>query len=374
MWVPNMLLVGAAGSDAGKTSLVCSAIERFGRERPVVGIKVTTVEAHHAHCPRRDGEGCGVCAALDKDFVITEEKDAAPDKDTGRMRTAGAERVFWLRARRGFLHDGITATLERVGTDSLIVCESTSLRSVVEPGVFLIVDRKEAASRKKSAREVWDYADRTVISDGKDFDLDIGDVSVRDNRFNVKRRATAVILAGGESQRMKKDKSLLVLHDSPMIERVFRAIQPHFQEILVSANDPGKYEFLGVDVVPDRVHGQGPLMGLVSALPAASHDTVFIHACDIPYTDERLMSRLIYEAAGADAAVPRNPNGHLEPLYAVYRKNALTALEDALDRGARKIQEAFGGCKVAYVELAENDQIRNLNTEEELRRYLAENE
>lgn len=368
--VPEMLLIGAASSDAGKTRLVCAVIERLGSNRPIVGIKVTTVESHHAYCPRRHGEGCGVCEALDKDFVITEELDADPRKDTGRMRAAGAERVFWLRARRGFLREGITATIEKVGPGQVMVCESTSLRSVVEPGVFLMVSRRNATSRKKSARAVWNHVDRFVEYDGEGFDLDLGDISLYGGRFRVKRRATAIILAGGESTRMKTDKSLLRLGDTPMIERVFRALEPNFQELLISANEPGKYGFLGAEVIPDRVPGQGPLMGIVSALPRASHDLVFVHACDIPQTDESIMARLLRGAAGADAAIPRNPNGHLEPLFAAYRKSALPALENALGRGARKVTEVLDGCSVEYLALARDHQIRNLNTQEEFRRYL----
>ena len=371
--VPEMLLIGAAGSHAGKTRLVCDVIERFGRGRPVVGIKVTTVESHHARCPRRDGKGCGVCEALDKDFVITEENDADPSKDTGRMNAAGAERVFWLRARRGFLSDGIAATIRKAGPGATIVCESTSLRSVVEPGVFLMVNRRGATTRKKSAREAWDYADRLVEYDGSGFDLDLGDVSLHQGRFRIKHRATAIILAGGSSSRMKTDKSLLRLGDAPLIERVFRALEPNFQELLVSANDAGKYGFLGVEVVPDRISGQGPLMGIVSALPRASHDLVFVHACDIPQTDESIMSRLLRAAAGVDAAIPRNPNGHLEPLFAAYRKSALPALEGALGRGARKITEVLDGCRVEYLPLTRDHQIRNLNTQAEYNRYLEEN-
>ena len=97
--LPGMLMVGACGRNVGKTELACALIRQASGDRPVLGIKVTTVDERRGTCPR-GGRGCGVCASLEGAFCVTEERPGGPcGKDTVRMLSAGAERVFWLRVR-----------------------------------------------------------------------------------------------------------------------------------------------------------------------------------------------------------------------------------------------------------------------------------
>ena len=93
--VRGMLMVGAAGRNAGKTEFACSVIRKFGRGHEIVGAKVTTIGQRGGACPR-GGEGCGVCSSLEGNYCITEETGALPGKDTSRLLAAGARRVFWL--------------------------------------------------------------------------------------------------------------------------------------------------------------------------------------------------------------------------------------------------------------------------------------
>ena len=98
---------------------------------------MTTIAEKDA-CPR-GGKGCGVCSSLEGEYCITDEVNAPADKDTARLLAAGASKVFWLRTLKTHLHEGFSALLERVEPDSMLVCESNSLRQVVEPGIFLMV-------------------------------------------------------------------------------------------------------------------------------------------------------------------------------------------------------------------------------------------
>jgi hypothetical protein len=56
----NMLMIGSAGANVGKTELACAIIRRFCKSNPLIGIKVTTIQAKDGQCPR-GGVGCGVC-------------------------------------------------------------------------------------------------------------------------------------------------------------------------------------------------------------------------------------------------------------------------------------------------------------------------
>ena len=91
-----MLMVGAAGRNAGKTAFACSVVSRFARGCPVVAVKATSIGP--------GGEGSDHFPPLDGDYSIVEERDPAGGKDTSRLLAAGAERVYWLRALEGHLH------------------------------------------------------------------------------------------------------------------------------------------------------------------------------------------------------------------------------------------------------------------------------
>jgi molybdenum cofactor guanylyltransferase len=183
--------------------------------------------------------------------------------------------------------------------------------------------------------------------------------------------ATAVILAGGASSRMGKDKSLLDIGGIPLIERVLGQLRGRFREVLISAEEPEPFRFTKVPVIADLVPGQGPLMGIAGALEAATSDTVFVVACDIPDIDHSVVRRLLSAAGEADCAVPRRADGKWEPLYSVWRRSALPAVREVLSSGRRKIDAAFPLLTLAIVDIGEAPWLRNLNTPEDVAKYLS---
>jgi molybdenum cofactor guanylyltransferase len=366
--VPGMLMIGAAGRNAGKTEFACRIIERFAGEVPIIGLKVTTVKERDGTCPR-GGQGCGVCSSLEGDYCLTEETGENPAKDTARLLAAGAERVFWLRVLAERLAEGLTAALERIGPGRVVVCESNSLRRVAEPDLFLMVREAAAGGYKQSAADVRELADREVLSDGESFDLDLADLNLVDGRWALREDATAVLLAGGESRRMGRDKCLLPVAGRPMIEHVYRQLDPNFREVLISCARAGKYAFLGAREVPDETPGQGPLMGILSALSAAAHDLCAVVACDIPEVDVRLVRRMLRAAEGYDAVVPRSSEEHREPLFAVYRRSVLPAAREALAAGRRRVDAIYAKCRVRFLELDSGERLHNINTDDDYRRF-----
>lgn len=179
-------------------------------------------------------------------------------------------------------------------------------------------------------------------------------------------------MAGGKSKRMGRDKSMLLVDGRPMIEHICTQLRPHFERLLISANDPRKYAFLNIETVPDKTPGQGSLMGIASALEASQHDLNLVVACDIPHVDMAVVRRLMREAEGHDGAVPVTGPGHIEPLFAVYRKRMLGALNATLSAGKRKISDALQQCNIKYVALAGDESLRNLNTREEYAHFVAQ--
>ena len=359
----GMLMIGSAGSNVGKTELACTLLRKFSKTSDIIGIKVTTIKDKDGQCPR-GGEGCGVCSSLEGVYCITEELNSTSDKDTARLLSAGASRAFWLRVLKKHLLEGTTALLDIIGPNAVSICESNSLRQVVEPGIFLMARNRNLKVWKSSARQVKKYADRIVISDGSNFDFDLDRIKLIDGKWIIRTQATAIIMAGGGSNRMGTDKSMLPIKGQSMIEAICEQLRGLFDQILISANEVDKFAFLGFEVVPDKVPEQGPLMGIASALEASANKLNFVVACDIPKINLACVNRMLTEAleSQADIVVPTTGEEKYEPLFAIYRKTALEAINKTLSSGKRKITEVFTLCRVKHIELDNTDWLVNLNT------------
>ena len=360
-----MLLVGSASRNAGKTTLACTVVESARRlGRPVAAVKVTIVRQEGRGCPRGD-EGCGVCENLDVAFRLSEEvPGSGPDhSDTERLLAAGARPVLWLCARPGTLADAARALLERLPRGCPVVCESNGLREVVEPDLFVIVRRSATTEVKASARAQWEQADALVESADGRFAPDAADIGFHAGGWALRRRATGVVLAGGRSTRMQRDKALLPFEGRPLVSHVVEGLGAHVDEVLVSADDAAKYAFLALPVISDRVPQQGPMMAVASTLERARNDMVLYSPCDVPHLPPALVARLFRAArGGGDVIVPRGPDGRYEPLFAIYRRSALPELLRALDAGERRIVRIYDRCDTRVVPVGPGDGLLNVNT------------
>jgi molybdopterin-guanine dinucleotide biosynthesis protein A len=368
-----MLIIGAAGRNAGKTEFACGLIRRYARTETVVGVKITTIKEKDGKCPR-GGEGCGVCSSLTGNYRITEERDGPANKDTVRMLRAGAKTVFWLQVLQEHLEEGMRDLLNRIPEKACIVCESNSARSVVDPGLFIVIQEAGSTAVKESCRKVIGLADRVVFFHGTGWDFRPQQMVFDSGRwkFSAARKATAIILSGGKSRRMGRDKSLLEIEGFPMIERIAATLRPLFDELLISANDVEKYRFLGLPVVPDEQPDQGPLMGILSGLKRSSNDLNFVIACDVPDPDPEMIASMIDQADGVDAVMPKPGEERYEPLIAVYRKSVIPHAEKILADGQRKITALFDLVKVRFIDRSDSRWNRNLNTADDYRNYLNE--
>lgn len=365
--LPGWLVIGATGRNSGKSDLACAVIARLHPTHRIVGVKVTTIAGDERACPR-GGEGCGACTGLEGEFEIREESGSAPGKDTTRMLEAGAQSAFWIRCRSGGVRAALAALSPRLGRGTLVVAESNSLVREARPDLFLMVSRAGAIAVKPTARAVLPLAQRVVVSDGRAFDLDLRSLAAVDGEWHL-AEASAVLLAGGASSRMGRDKSLVLVDGKPLIQRVLEQLSRRFEDVLISTNEKEKYAFLEARCVADLVPGHGPLMGIRTAVEAARHDRVFVTACDIPVLDEDTVERMLVLAEDFDCVVPRSRAG-AEPLFAVYRKSALPAMGEVLDSGERRIRAVFPRVRTHVFDLGPAEWYRNLNTREDLAAFL----
>lgn len=158
---------------------------------------------------------------------------------------------------------------------------------------------------------------------------------------------TGIVLAGGASRRMGRDKALLELDGRPLIAVVLERLTPVCAERLVVANDTQRYGRFGVPVIPDRFPGVGVLGGLHAGLQAAAHDLVLAVGCDMPFLNPHLLRAFVGWAEGVDVVVLRRDE-QVETLHAVYRRTCLAAMEAAIRAGERRIISFFDQVRVRY--------------------------
>ena len=148
-----------------------------------------------------------------------------------------------------------------------------------------------------------------------------------------------LVLAGGQSRRMQRDKAALKLDGDPALHRAYRLLQAHCNNCFVSiradqADDPVRRNL--PHVVDDGLT-QGPLAGIVSALNSQPECAWLVVACDLPLLDDSTLNRLIaHRDVGAIAtAFASAHDGLPEPLCAIYEPASLPVLLDYAGQGTK---------------------------------------
>ena len=159
-------------------------------------------------------------------------------------------------------------------------------------------------------------------------------------------RVGAYILAGGGSTRFGRDKALAEFAGKPMLARMIELMRRLTQEVKIVAA-LGKYSGFGATVVEDHWPGEGPLGGIITALIRTQENDVacrwnFIVSCDMPFLTLDWM-KYSAERAGkstAQVVLPYSLNGP-EPLCALWRTDARTAVQEQFEKGVRKVTAAI---------------------------------
>ena len=178
---------------------------------------------------------------------------------------------------------------------------------------------------------------------------------------------TGLVLAGGRSHRMGADKATLRVGGRRLVDRAVVLLRGCCDEVLVASGDgrrlddlpggrPGGPGVVQVVQVPDAVPGAGPLGGVLAGLETAAHPLVAVLAVDMPFADAavlRLLARLLAERRSGEAVVVPLADGRLQPLHAVWARNAAPALRALLATGERSATAAARRLGARVVEPAE---------------------
>jgi molybdopterin-guanine dinucleotide biosynthesis protein A len=178
-----------------------------------------------------------------------------------------------------------------------------------------------------------------------------------------------IVLAGGESRRMGRNKALLPVGGETLIQFVLRQLEGRFAEILISSGSPDPFAFLGKRVIADPRPGQGPMMGIHTAISRSAYRKYFITACDVPVIELAFVRRLVKRAADFPLVLPTRDGITPEPLFGVYDRELLPAMETLLAAGERSLLPLLASSRTTLVPLV-GDWYRNLNTLQDYEDFL----
>lgn len=166
---------------------------------------------------------------------------------------------------------------------------------------------------------------------------------------------SGVILAGGVGSRMGTEKGLVSICSRPMVVSVFDAVSRVADEVFIAVGSGRGHMYSGMlgrkaRILEDSTAGRGPLEGLANAFNLARGEYVVVAPCDAPFLRSEVLEALRARALGSEGAVPV-VRGYLEPLVAVYRREAaLRAFQSELAEGRGKVGDALSRMTLNLVE------------------------
>ena len=148
---------------------------------------------------------------------------------------------------------------------------------------------------------------------------------------------TGIILGGGKSRRMGRDKRRLRFDGEPFLDKTCELMNSLFEEVLVvTAEEDYDCSHLPVRLVTDKIPNKGSLGGLYTGLMEARNSLIFVVACDMPFLNKESIALVCLESR-SDAVVVKLSTG-MQPLHARYSKNCISLIEQMIYEGDLKIQ------------------------------------
>ncbi len=193
---------------------------------------------------------------------------------------------------------------------------------------------------------------------------------------------TGVVLAGGQSRRMGRNKALMQLGGERLVDRVVRTLREVCAELLMVTNNPEVYADTGIRMVGDVWPDKGSLGGIYSGLYHATTPYCLVVACDMPFLQAASLRYLIESIGDHDVVMP-DVSGEQQPLHAIYARTCLEPIRRRLEADRLRIVGFLPDVRVRTITAEELHPFdpellafQNLNTPEEFEaaaRHLQQN-
>ena len=178
---------------------------------------------------------------------------------------------------------------------------------------------------------------------------------------------STVILAGGKSSRMGRDKALIEIDGIPLLKRTCDAARHCTDLIYVVTSWRDRYQSIISDVHwIEESSPRSPLIGFAEALAQVSTEWVLLLACDLPRLDGETLQQWTAQLSEAPILVARSQEGW-EPLFGFYGRDRLSSLQNYIAQGKRSFQDWLDSESVQELEIVDRQVLLNCNTPDDLK-------
>ena len=186
-----------------------------------------------------------------------------------------------------------------------------------------------------------------------------------------------VILAGGQSRRMGRDKSLIKLNEKTLIEHTIIKVKKFLPNLIIISNE-NKNEIMkyGIDLVNDCLgKNQGPLIGIMTAMKyikdnKKNFDWIVTFPCDTPFFPELLIKKFIDNSKSKKSLLYfASSKGQRHNIFGLWSLKLYDKLHnDIVNKNSRKVEDWAEQNDVQRIEFSfeKDDPFFNINTEEDL--------
>jgi molybdopterin-guanine dinucleotide biosynthesis protein A len=183
----------------------------------------------------------------------------------------------------------------------------------------------------------------------------------------MENKITAIILAGGKSQRMQTDKGLLSLNGKTFIKHICDALQPIVGSNILIVSSNKEYDALGFTRVEDIIENKGPVGGLYTALKASKTKVNLVLSVDVPLVSTELLQWLIQNHDEIYMVTQTKSGDKTSPLIGVYDRSMRIVFGEHMAGNQLKLRKVIEDVKHQNIEVPEkwSNQLQNINTQEE---------
>jgi molybdopterin-guanine dinucleotide biosynthesis protein A len=210
---------------------------------------------------------------------------------------------------------------------------------------------------------------------------------VRGWKHIQKHEITTIVLAGGKSSRLGRDKALINVNDIPLLRKICLLASECTSEVHVITSWPERYlsiipshcQLIQEVLLAGEIHPHGPLVGFAQGLSKVKTEWVLLLACDLPCLTASVIRRWINSldgvGEGIKAVLPRQ-NQRWEPVCGFYRRSCLPSLDQFVQQGGRAFQPWLQTLPVQELIVEDSRVLFNCNTPadwQQVNRFLAGN-
>ena len=186
-----------------------------------------------------------------------------------------------------------------------------------------------------------------------------------------KKAVTGIVLAGGASSRMGKDKGLCDFNGKPLVSYAIDILKPLCDNIIISSNNINDYQRFGLPVYEDVHKNIGPLGGIYTCLKKSSTIANLVVSCDTPFLISGVLKYVLENSVNYDVVAPKHGKSFYEPLAAFYSKQIVNLIEESILSRDYKLINLFDkirflGLNVGGLEGYNEHTFKNLNSPEDL--------